>query len=229
MDPLRGHPSFYYTQWHSYLPACNMKQVFQHKRMYRAEKYHIMGNVKTSPSTVRLVPIKCFSWINTSLPSGMKKVGGTWNLYCACLISNVKEEQQMDIEGFKEQPLLLGKLEWSNVREHRQRQVFPETSNPKFRTQLRRQGRLTAYSALSFTLTLQDWVFLLLCVGMSCLRSVQTGRSGNKWQAWISSGPCSCPSQLLIFYWNKHRMAKRRASPNAVWKQTRGATVQPLW
>lgn len=77
MDPLRGHPSFYYTQWHSYLPACNMKQVFQHKRMYRAEKYHIMGNVKTSPSTVRLVPIKCFSWINTSLPRGMKKVGGT--------------------------------------------------------------------------------------------------------------------------------------------------------
>lgn len=91
-NSVRGHPSFYYIEWYSYLPVYNLEQAFQRKPIHCAEKNHT-----TEWKYLLVQPVwSLLDALAGSIPvyqAGWKKVGATWNLFHACLISNVKQEQ----------------------------------------------------------------------------------------------------------------------------------------
>lgn len=209
-NSIRGHPSFYYIEWYSYLPVYNLEQAFQRKPIHCAEKKSHNG-MKISPCAARLVPVRCTRWINTSLPSWVEE-GWSYMKFVSCLLDFKCEARTINGHwGFQREPLLLGKLKWSNVKEHRQWQdIFSETPNPELEMTQWQQQRTGKLSSLPCAYTSRLELFPLHWREQSEICTARSFREQT--ETWMRSGLCSCPTQLLVLP-EQTKDGKKRGRP----------------
>lgn len=167
--------------------------------------------MKISPCAARLVPVRCIRWINTSLPSWVKE-GWSYMKFVSCLLDFKCEARTINGHwGFQREPLLLGKLKWSNVKEHRQWQdIFSETPNPELGMTQWQQQRMGKLSSLPCAYTSRLELFPLYWREQSEICTARSFREQT--ETWMRSGLCSCPTQLLVLP-EQTKDGKKRGRP----------------